>query len=299
MEKRKSLVFYLEWMKVLRKYDRIFRWVVVEAICDYQETGKVPDFRSYFKKEELKSLPDSFISNAETAFAFIKEDIDRNNAKYEALCEKRREWAKKGGIAKAKKYSKSNNVPSGALRQEMEASVPSLPDNENENDNDILNNENNINNNKLINKLIDKSKKENFKNLENFDSDDKEDKEPGNFQIEFGAEQYSLPPEEFLILINSWPEVKAVKKEVGPAVFDSLFSEVMKDWEKDSKGAHRNINETVEHLLNHIRIKNNYRLKKERYANKPKQSNRRKSNSDKQGEAPVAGKPSPVASDYE
>ena len=86
-EKRKSFVFFTDWHKVLEKYDVQLRCAVYDAIIRYAETGEEPNLTG----------------EAGMAFAFIREDIDRNNRRYEELCARRREYARKGAEARRRK----------------------------------------------------------------------------------------------------------------------------------------------------------------------------------------------------
>ncbi len=118
------------------------------CMLEYQATGEEPE------------ISDPMV---ELAFNFVRVDMDSNNEKYEAICEKRREAGRNGGTAKAKKSSNSKacqgNLASVAnaskSKQEVanlaNASKPSktyqelasVADNDNENDNDVFINKNN------------------------------------------------------------------------------------------------------------------------------------------------------------
>ena len=68
---------------------------LIKAIFEYEISGS------------CQKLP----QRADMAFMFIKNSLDENRKKYEAVCEKRREARKKGGIASVlSKSSKCNQM---------------------------------------------------------------------------------------------------------------------------------------------------------------------------------------------
>ena len=76
---KQTFVFRLEWAQVLKQQPDSIRLAVYDAIIDYVQTGKEPPQQSavYF------------------AFLFIKNQIDKDTAKYEEVCAKRAEAGKK------------------------------------------------------------------------------------------------------------------------------------------------------------------------------------------------------------
>lgn len=76
---KQTFVFRLEWAQVLKQQPDSIRLAVYDAIIDYVQTGQEPPQQSavYF------------------AFLFIKNQIDKDTAKYEEVCAKRAEAGKK------------------------------------------------------------------------------------------------------------------------------------------------------------------------------------------------------------
>lgn len=112
-ERRKSFVFFTDWHKVLEKYDVQLRCAVYDAIIRYAETGEEP----------------GLTGEAGMAFAFIKEDIDRNNRRYEELCARRREYARKGAEMRKRKREEAEEKKAKREEQKLRKERPdaSLP----------------------------------------------------------------------------------------------------------------------------------------------------------------------------
>lgn len=97
---KNSFVLYLDYKQHLDliQDDGDFRRLI-EAIFDYCETGQEPS--------DLSAV-------AKMAFSFIRANLDRDNEKYEAAKEKRREAGRLGGLAKASNAKQSLAKPSNA-----------------------------------------------------------------------------------------------------------------------------------------------------------------------------------------
>ena len=124
------------------------------CMLDYQATGQIP------------KIEDPLV---ELAFNFVRVDMDSNNQKYEAKCEKMRELGRRGGLAKA---SKSNQELANASESQQKVAnasesyqelanasngyqrLANVADNENDNEND---NDNDLNNISSISSDIDSS----------------------------------------------------------------------------------------------------------------------------------------------
>lgn len=88
---------------------------LLKAIFCYVEDGEAPEL------DEVSTV----------VFMAIKNYLDRDQAKYEAVCQKRAEYGRKGGEAKASKsYQKL------AKASKSKQSLPSVADSDSENDND-------------------------------------------------------------------------------------------------------------------------------------------------------------------
>ena len=104
---------YADKFKILsdEQFGRLMR-----LMFQYQIEGKVP------------MIEDATVS---LAFDVVKFDLDRNNEKYEEICEKRRIAGKAGGLAKA-----NNSKQMIANASKSKQNVASVADNDNDNDND-------------------------------------------------------------------------------------------------------------------------------------------------------------------
>ena len=122
-----KFIFFCSWAEALSDFSPEDRCAVYDAIIAYVESNTLPQ------------LPPVL----QMAFKFIKKDIDVQQDKYEAICEKRREYARRGGLAKAAK-SKQEEA-NGSKSKQKQANVAYYKDNDNDNDND-KDNKININN---------------------------------------------------------------------------------------------------------------------------------------------------------
>ena len=120
MGERNSFIFFFSWAKVLNRCTKEIRLEVYDAVVDYAESGTLP---------ELKPM-------AQMAFEFIKEDIDRNNERYDDMVEKRKEAGRKGAEAtNRQKSAKSANAEFAEQNQQKSAKVGKIGYNDNVNDN--------------------------------------------------------------------------------------------------------------------------------------------------------------------
>lgn len=94
MGERNSFIFFFSWAKVLNRCTKEVRLEVYDSVVRYAESGTLP---------ELKPM-------AQMAFEFIKEDIDRNNEKYDTTIESRREAGKKGAETRWQNIAKMANA---------------------------------------------------------------------------------------------------------------------------------------------------------------------------------------------
>ena len=78
--KGNSFVFHTEWKDILKEYREEVRLEVYEAIIEYATSGTLI---------ELKPL-------SKMAFAFIKQQIDKDRENIETISEKRRKAGQKG-----------------------------------------------------------------------------------------------------------------------------------------------------------------------------------------------------------
>lgn len=77
---RDTFVFHTSWHKVLKGCPAEVRLEVYDAIIEYAQSGTL---------SELKPM-------AQMAFSFIKNDLDADMERYEAICEARRNAGQKG-----------------------------------------------------------------------------------------------------------------------------------------------------------------------------------------------------------
>ena len=81
---KNTFIMYTDWMAHIKWLNMEQRGVLLTAIMSYQMGENVPEM-------------DGAVN---MAFSFICADMERNNAKYEAICEKLREAGLKGGRPK-------------------------------------------------------------------------------------------------------------------------------------------------------------------------------------------------------
>ena len=118
--KKETFICYSSWSDVLKILDDTTRLEVYDSIFDYATNEEIP--------HELSPM-------ANIAFSFVRQDIDRNNAKYGGICERNKINGAKGGRPKNQKNPKN---PLGYLGY-------SENHNDNDNDNDNVNDNVNVN----------------------------------------------------------------------------------------------------------------------------------------------------------
>ena len=276
MEKRKTFVFFADWHSVLMKYPMHLRCKVYDAIIMYAIEGKDPE------KLEGEAL---------MAFNFIREDIDRNNAKYEALCKRRKEWAKKGvEIRNNKAVQKHQEASEKTTLSKHKVAYATYNENENENENDIIyndNNINNINNNNNIN-----NKKKNFKI--DFGLNDSEKAE--EFILKIDKEQLLLSPQEFFndhFLKGRGAGISKLVEEFGSeSEVSKLAGQVMADWIARGEDSHKSVKDANDHMVAQMRIQHKYNNRKS------KKYGRKKSNAES-GSGEADRRRAPQACDFE
>lgn len=304
MEKRKSLVFFLDWQQVLRKYDKILRCTVYDAICDYQESGEVPRLEDYFAGEEI---PEGLIDKALMAFNFIKEDIDRNNAKYEAICAKRREWAKKGGEAKAEKYkSKESDLAKTTLRQHKVDILPNgsksaLNENGNGNENGSENGKELVNIN--INNITTTTNRVSPQNL-NFSFFEFPEMDSQTMELKSNGDTINARAILNELLGRGADSENFVEELGGQEKAGKIFVAVMKDWRKRDIVEHESLADTISHLERQMRIQSNINNRKaKKNGNKSSKGTGAASSAPgaeaRKAKGDVAGAGTPKACDYE
>ena len=117
---KKSFILYTDIREALSQLDDATRGKLFLHIVDYVDNGVVPDM------ELLEKL----------AFTFIKSQIDRDSAKYQDTCEKRKLAGSKGGKARAENQAKQANATFSKQNQASQADNDSDNDNDNENESD-------------------------------------------------------------------------------------------------------------------------------------------------------------------
>ena len=127
-----TTIIYNSIVEKFEKLDDAQFGKLMRAALKYSSTGEVPE------------LDDVIVS---LAFDFIKVDIDANNAKYQKVCEKRRQAGAKGGLAKASKSKQelanasnsyqelASDSKASKSKQEL-ANVAKLADTDSESDSD-------------------------------------------------------------------------------------------------------------------------------------------------------------------
>lgn len=126
MADKKSFVLYSEYEENLEELPDEELGQLFRAIFSYVNRGVVLDLSPSCKM----------------AFSFIRKDLDRNQAKYEETCRKRREAGSKGGR------------PPKANADGENQTKAKKPDNDNVNDNDNENVNDNENDNGNVNEYV-------------------------------------------------------------------------------------------------------------------------------------------------
>lgn len=108
--KGNSFVFHTEWKDILKEYREEVRLEVYEAIIEYATSGTLI---------ELKPL-------SKMAFAFIKQQIDKDRENIETISEKRRKAGQKGAQKRWSKVKKKQTTPAPPhTQQQVSTSSPS------------------------------------------------------------------------------------------------------------------------------------------------------------------------------
>lgn len=124
-DSHESFVFFCEW------WDEGMKTLSTDSKC------KVMGALMRYVKNSL--LPEDLDEKEEIAFNFIRNDIDRNFAKYEKISRARKEAGRKGGLSKAQNQKAKDDNDAGKNKQSV-AKLAKLSnnDNDNVNDNDTL-----------------------------------------------------------------------------------------------------------------------------------------------------------------
>ena len=132
MADKKSFVLYTEYEENLEELPDAELGQLFRAIFSYVNRGVVPELSASTKM----------------AFSFIRKDLDRNQAKYEEICRKRREAGSKGGRPPKANADGENQTkakkPNGFSGNQTKAKKP---DNDNVNVNENVNDNDNGNGN--------------------------------------------------------------------------------------------------------------------------------------------------------
>ncbi len=115
-----TFVFYRSWQNVIGELPDATQLEIYRAITEYALNDTTIDLSEV----------------AKVAFAFIRQDIDRDIEKYNAICEKNRENAKLGGAPKGNKNAKKQ--PKTTERLKNNRTEKKQPYYDNDNDNDII-----------------------------------------------------------------------------------------------------------------------------------------------------------------
>lgn len=108
--KGNSFVFHTEWKDILKEYREEVRLEVYEAIIEYATSGTLI---------KLKPL-------SKMAFAFIKQQIDKDRENIETISEKRRKAGQKGAQKRWSKVKKKQTTPAPPhTQQQVSTSSPS------------------------------------------------------------------------------------------------------------------------------------------------------------------------------
>lgn len=125
MSEKSSFILYFGYRKHLSLLSNEEIGKLLMALFDYAENGQVPDLTGA----------------TAMAFSFIKDQMDRDVSKYEAVCERNRQNGAKGG--RPPKTKESENNPKKPKITERFSEKPKKPDNDYEYDNDYDNDNDN------------------------------------------------------------------------------------------------------------------------------------------------------------
>lgn len=181
---KQTFVFRLEWAQVLKQQPDSIRLAVYDAIIDYVQTGHEPPQQSvvYF------------------AFLFIKNQIDKDTAKYEEVCAKKAEAGKKH---KGNQYTNKRNKME--QMEQVFQNGTNGTDNDNEYDN-VYDNNTTINSSDIINadkSAKKKSAKQPKKKYGEFENVLLTDEEAQKLHNEFGNDA--------LAIVQNFSDLKAMK----------------------------------------------------------------------------------------
>ena len=120
-KRKETFVFRVAWQEVLRDYPSEVRLEVYDAMIEYVASGTLP---------QLKPL-------ANMAFAFIKRDIDADDARYNEVVQKRADAGRKG--MKARWTDNAGDNKNNKCYQEVTqvTNVTTITDNDYVYDNDL------------------------------------------------------------------------------------------------------------------------------------------------------------------
>lgn len=113
---KKSFILYTEVWPVVQKLDMEQRGRLFTAIMQHA----------------MEEEPEKLDILTDVVFSFIASQMDRDNQKYQEICERRAEYGRRGGLASAQaKATKSKQT-----KQKQANQADNDNDNENDNDND-------------------------------------------------------------------------------------------------------------------------------------------------------------------
>ena len=212
---RDSIVFYKEWWEAIESLPEEKRLEAISAVMGYAFSGTEPT--------------DTMLR---FATAQIRMFIDRDRKRYEEVCEKRREYARRGGLAKAAKSKQE--LANGSIRQQELANA-AYNDNDNDNDNENKNENKNDNDTIKIN-LYDGSSN-NARRRDPADYDD------SRLIVEFFAPEKQATLEALAMQLSlSFDEMK------------QMALEVVNEWTLTGQ-THPSYNDASRHLISVLRKK--------------------------------------------
>lgn len=103
---RTSFTFHEEWRSAIQELPTTIRVEIYDAIIEYGLSGTIPT--------GMKPM-------VKIAFGFIKESIDKDTARYEAICRRNQENGRKSkGRPKTKNNPKKPKIPNGLSDEQAE-----------------------------------------------------------------------------------------------------------------------------------------------------------------------------------
>jgi hypothetical protein len=209
-------------------------WPAIERLPDEQLGRLFRAINLYAIGAEVPELDGA----TSMAFAFIAAQLDRDDAKYQAISAKRAEYGRRGGVAKATKSKQK---------------LANVADNDNENDNENDNGNENDNDNDNINVVVSKRasaptttkttaprvifKKPTLTEVETYCQERNNNVDPEGFVDYYEANGWKVgrsPMKDWKAAVRTWERKEAGRKKGGKSLAE-LAAEAVAEAEKEKQ----------------------------------------------------------------